>query len=857
MEEKSQGSWVSGLPARGTEARFESQVPEGTQSAGSAPGSEADAPTTDSFSADIVFIVKHDGTILYLNRTLSDRLEGAVGSSLLDYTDARYHEVVRDSLDRVFSSGTPYGYECQGVEPFREGATYQCRVAPNRREGTVVSATIIARDATSWRGAPQDLEQEHERLGEEYERVASELERLRGELAQGEDRQEEVERFQQERDRLQADYERVAQQLQRLRDELVQDENRQDEADRYREERDQLREDYQRVAGELEQLRSQLAEAEGRQQELDRFQQERDQLQHDYERASGELERLRSELAQRTANSGEADRLRQESEELKGEHERVSGELERLRAELLQSEQRQEEADRFQQERDRLSSEHERAEGELQRLRDELAHNEARQEELEQAREERDRLKEEHERVARELEGLRTELAQSQDRLEEADRFRGERDELRGEYERVAAELEGLRAELEASEQRQGEVDRFRAIMDQAGEAIFITDPDTGRFVDVNETACRWLGYRREKLLTMSITDLDLEFPLDSPNGVPEHVTDTRGATRPWVFSDGRHRRRNGTSFPVEVAINRRLFGKKQYILVVARDIKGRKLMQQAVRESEDKFRSLFELTRDAVYLSARDGSVFDVNDAAVDLFGYTRAEFLALEARRLYVRPDDIRTFQRGVDSAGSVRDMKVNFRTKDGREFAGLLTATLRHDGEGNVLGYQCIVHPVNHNGSRQDEAAATSEGGPEEQVTATPQSVETDTEAADGKDAVLVMDNDKRVLVEVREVLERAGIPVLTARTSAAAIEVYKAESASVGTILLGDNDVDMEPADAVDRLRSVDPNVTVILLTEKHDDPAAERGTPPGAAEVVRKPIHPLALIQHVREARAAS
>jgi PAS domain S-box-containing protein len=846
VEEKSQGSWGSGLPARGSEARFHSPGLEGTEAAVPREGSDTDSPTTDSFSADIVFIVKQDGTVLYLNRMLPNRPEGAAGSSLFDYTDEEYHDVVRRSLDLVFSSGTPHGYECQGVDPFRESGWYQCRVAPNRREGRVVSATIIARDVTSWRGAEQGPPQGQEELSQEYQRASTELERLRGELAQGERRQEEVERFQQDRDRLEADYQEVAKELQRLRDELARNDDRQDEEERNREERDRLRGDYQTAASELERLRQQLAEGESKREELDRFQRERDKLQLHYERVNREMERVRGELSQTEDRQGEADRSLQGHEELKGEHDRVAGELERLRAELQQGEGRQEEANRFRQEYDQLKSDYERVAAELEQLREQLAPEKARQEEIERFRQERDQLKEEHDRVARELEALRSQLAHGNDDQEEADRFRRERDELRGECERVAGELERLQSQLEASEQRQEEVDRFRAIMDQAGEAIFITDPETGRFIDANETACRWLGYRREKLLTLSIKDLDVEFPLESPNGVPEHVTDTRGATRPIMFSDGRHRRRNGTSFPVEVAINRRLFGTREYILVVARDIKGRKLTQQAVRESEDKFRSLFELTRDAVYLSARDGSVADVNDAAIDLFGYTRAEFLNLEARRLYVRPDDIRTFQRSVDRAGSVRDMEVNFRTKDGTEFAGLLTATLRHDGEGNVLGYQCIVHPVSHNGrdgkSAAPGAAAAAEESSEIQ--------------AGGKTAVLVMDNDKRVLVEVLEVLERAGITVLTARTSAAAIEVYKAESEAVGAILLGDNDADMEPADAVGQLRSIDPNVSVVLLSETRDGPAAARATPPGFKEVVRKPVHPLALIQHVRDALAS-
>ncbi|UCG87482.1 MAG: hypothetical protein JSW71_02745, partial [Gemmatimonadota bacterium] len=367
MDEKSQqGSWGSGLPVRGADrARFESQVPEDDRAAPQ-QGSNADSSTTDSFSADIVFIVKQDGVVLYLNRTLSDRPEGAAGSSLLDYTDEAYHEDVRRSLDLVFSSGTPHGYECQGSEPFRKGARYQCRVAPNRREGRVVSATIIARDVASWKDAEQALQQERDPLGEEYQRAAAELKRLRGELVRGEDMQEELERFEQERDRLQTEYDSAASQLQRLRDELAGDDDRHGGEDGYEQERDQLRRDYQRVASDLERLRARLAEGEGLRQEFDRFRREREQLQRDYEAAADALERLRDERQGPEDRGGEADRFRQERDALKGEHDRVAAELERLRAELEQRERRHQEADRFRQERDELKDRHERAASELE-----------------------------------------------------------------------------------------------------------------------------------------------------------------------------------------------------------------------------------------------------------------------------------------------------------------------------------------------------------------------------------------------------------------------------------------------------------------------------------------------------------
>ena len=62
-------------------------------------------------------------------------------------------------------------------------------------------------------------------------------------------------------------------------------------------------------------------------------------------------------------------------------------------------------------------------------------------------------------------------------------------------------------------------------------------------------------------------------------------MTDTRSVHRPQVY-DGVHRRRNGTSFPVEVAIARRSYGGRDLMLVVARDIKGRRVLEEAVREA-------------------------------------------------------------------------------------------------------------------------------------------------------------------------------------------------------------------------------------------------------------------------------
>ena len=259
---------------------------------------------------------------------------------------------------------------------------------------------------------------------------------------------------------------------------------------------------------------------------------------------------------------------------------------------------------------------------------------------------------------------------------------------------------------------------RFRAIMDHAGEAIFMTDARTGRIVDVNETACSWLGFSREMLLQMDVGDLDLEFPLESSDGVIDHIADTRDANRPKAFVRASHRRRNGTSFPVEVTLTRQRFGDRDFVLVVARDVKQRNHTKQVFLDGETERRGLFAISRDAGYCSARDGTVSEVNDSALEIFGYTRDEFIGLEARRLYRFPEQIRAFQHAVEEGGAVKNFHAEFQTKTGQSFRGLLGATKRHDSNGNVLGYQCLVSPLAETASLNSrDAVAQSKQNSEE--------------------------------------------------------------------------------------------------------------------------------------------
>lgn len=418
---------------------------------------------------------------------------------------------------------------------------------------------------------------------------------------------------------------------------------------------------------------------------------------------------------------------------------------------------------------------------------------------------------------------------------------------LRRELDQKNRELDGLRHDLSRVEDHQsresavhelGRLTRFRTVLDQAGEAVFIVDPHDGRILDANGTACRWVSHTLEDLLTQKEADLRLRFPLRVPESYGDHVTETRHLQRSQLFR-GEHRRADGSCFPVEVAITRHHIDGYELGLAIARDAKSHQQLEHALSESEDRYRALFELSRDAIYLSNRDGTIAEVNEAAVLLFGYSEEQFQGFRARDLYADSEHIRQFQKTVARDGFVRDMEVTLIRADGTHFQGQLTATLRHAGRHTVLGYQVVI--------RQAPVRTSVPAPPSRQTL--------EAAAQRSRGTVLLMDHNEYDRSEVKKVLELAGIRVLVGESLAEALIIFRARAQEIGVVLIAGAPEEIVEDSAFQEIRRTAPHARVILLTQHAADErvAVEYLAAANLSAVVHKPFHPLALIQHVREA----
>jgi PAS domain S-box-containing protein len=182
------------------------------------------------------------------------------------------------------------------------------------------------------------------------------------------------------------------------------------------------------------------------------------------------------------------------------------------------------------------------------------------------------------------------------------------------------ARLRGTAQDITERKKDEESLRLFRALIDQSNDSIEVVDPVTFQFLDVNARACLDHGYSREEFLSMNVFDID-------PDARATEAKVRRALEHSgFQVFDSYHRRRDGTTFPVEVAVSSIQLDRKYYLAVV-RDITQRKRAEEALQASEARFRSLFESSPDAILLTDAGGKIIEMNSQVLEVFGYDRAE--------------------------------------------------------------------------------------------------------------------------------------------------------------------------------------------------------------------------------------
>jgi two-component system, NtrC family, sensor kinase len=184
--------------------------------------------------------------------------------------------------------------------------------------------------------------------------------------------------------------------------------------------------------------------------------------------------------------------------------------------------------------------------------------------------------------------------------------------------------------------------------IDRSADAIFWIAPD-GKFLYVNDAACSSLGYAPAELLSLTIHDINPDFPETAWN-LHWNVLKRCGSVNIEVH----HKTKHGRIFPVEITIDHLQFNGKEYQCAFARDISDRKQIEAALREREQEFRSLVSSIPGAVYrcgIGGRSDLTF-ISSGIEEIAGYPAANFLQkpVQSFTSIVNPDDVEFIDRFI---------------------------------------------------------------------------------------------------------------------------------------------------------------------------------------------------------------
>ena len=237
--------------------------------------------------------------------------------------------------------------------------------------------------------------------------------------------------------------------------------------------------------------------------------------------------------------------------------------------------------------------------------------------------------------------------------------------------------------------------EHFRALAEDSSDIIQIVDSE-GFICYVSPSVQRILGYKPEELIGRQ--SVDVVHPDDLPEVAKGFEKAIQEPNVPVVV-ECRCRHKDGTWRVIEGrGINRLDNPLVKGFISNMHDITERKQMEEALQESEERYRAFFKTSRDCVFITTKDGRWVDFNDDAVEFFGYKNSDELRkVGITALYERPEERERITQTIEQQGFVRGVAVNFRRKDGSIINCLLTAVARTDENGNIIGYQGTIKDI----------------------------------------------------------------------------------------------------------------------------------------------------------------
>ncbi|MFC2050578.1 PAS domain S-box protein, partial [Chloroflexota bacterium] len=254
--------------------------------------------------------------------------------------------------------------------------------------------------------------------------------------------------------------------------------------------------------------------------------------------------------------------------------------------------------------------------------------------------------------------------------------------------------------------------ERYRTVLEQMGEAYYETDI-AGKFTFCNDAMCRQLGYSREEQMGMSFKVIT---PPEDVKEIFDFYNQVYRTGEPLTSVSMERIRKDGTRIFVESSIfplrneSDKIIGFRG----IAADVTERRLTEEALRRSEERYRTVLEQMEDAYFETDIAGNYTFVNDALCSQSGYSREELMGMNYR-VYTPEDEVervgKAFSRVYETGRPIKGIPGGRIKKGGmRIFIETSAFPLRNDS-GEMVGFRGITRDVTER-AQMIEALSQSE-------------------------------------------------------------------------------------------------------------------------------------------------
>jgi two-component system cell cycle sensor histidine kinase/response regulator CckA len=245
--------------------------------------------------------------------------------------------------------------------------------------------------------------------------------------------------------------------------------------------------------------------------------------------------------------------------------------------------------------------------------------------------------------------------------------------------------------------------ERYRSLFETTPNPMYIFDADSLRIVMVNEAAVQRYGYTRDEFLAMTVLELR---PADEASRLQRAMADFNAEPpkRAGAHAAGlwRHRCKDGTILIVEVFTHGLVMNGRPCVLSLPFDITAKLATERALRDSEARYRELFENAVGGVYRSTPDGRFIAVNPAMARMYGFaTPAEMLAWNEREhagiAYAHEEEHQKFIELIERHGKVENFESRIIDRHGNTLWVSETSRAVRDDDGRLLYYEGFVTDI----------------------------------------------------------------------------------------------------------------------------------------------------------------